>query len=243
MSRDIDRKTGADPAATRQSASAVDRFLATAKAVQATAPAAGAGRLVFALDATLSRQPTWDMACSLQGRMFEACAGLGGLGVQLVYFRGFNECRASAWVGDARRLTSLMSGIDCRGGQTQIGRVLAHVRDEAKRQPVRAFVFVGDAMEESADALCHLAGELGLLGVKGFVFQEGQDIAAETTFREVARLTGGAYARFGAGSAAELLALLKAAATYAAAGRQGLEALASREAGARGLLTQMGGRA
>ncbi len=242
MSRDIERKTAQ---ATPQAASArgeIDRFLASAKAVAASAPPPGAGRLVFALDATLSRQPTWDMACSLQGRMFEACAALGGLGVQLVYFRGFGECRASGWVGDARKLTSLMTGIACQGGETQIRRVLAHVRDEAARQPVRAFVFVGDAMEEDADALCKLAGELGLKGVKAFMFQEGHDPAADATFREIARLTGGAYARFDAGSADRLLALLKAAATYAAAGRQALERLADREAGARGLLTQMGGR-
>jgi hypothetical protein len=242
MSREIDRKTGGDIDAQRSGGAAIDQFLAQAKAVQAVAPPPGAGRLIFALDATLSRQPTWDMACALQGQMFEACAALGGLGVQLIYFRGFNECRASGWVGDARKLTSLMTGIACQGGETQIGRVLMHVRDEAKRQPVRAFIFVGDAMEEDADRLCHLAGELSLNGVKAFMFQEGHDITAETTFREIARLTGGAYARFGSGSAAELLALLKAAATYAAAGRKGLEQLASRENGARGLLTQMGGR-
>jgi hypothetical protein len=218
----------------------IESFLQEAKAVAATAPQPGAGRLVFAMDATMSRQPTWDMACTLQGRMFEACAALGGLGVQLVYFRGFNECRASGWVGDPRKLTELMSKIDCRGGHTQIGRVLAHVRDEAKRQPVRAFVFVGDAMEEHADDLCALAGELSLIGVKGFMFQEGHDVAATAVFREIARLTGGAYARFDAGSAAQLLDLLKAAASYAAGGRGALARLAERESGARGLLTQMG---
>lgn len=218
----------------------IESFLRDAKAVAATAPQPGAGRLVFAMDATMSRQPTWDMACALQGQMFEACAALGGLGVQLIYFRGLSECRASGWVGDPRRLTELMSKIDCRGGHTQIGRVLAHVRDEAKRQPVRAFVFVGDAMEEHADDLCALAGQLSLVGVKGFMFQEGHDVAATATFREIARLTGGAYARFDAGSAAQLLDLLKAAASYAAGGRGALARLAEREAGARRLLTQMG---
>jgi hypothetical protein len=240
----------ADPPKTRDASAVtptsgraeIDRFLQTARTLAASAPAAGAGRLIFALDATMSRQPTWDMACALQGRMFDACAGLGGLGVQLVYFRGFNECRASGWVGDPRRLTELMTRIDCRGGHTQIGRVLAHVRDETKRQPVRAFVFVGDAMEEHADTLCAAAGELGLLGVKGFLFQEGHDGPAASTFREIARLTGGAYARFDSGSAAQLLELLKAAAAYAAGGRGALTALAGREQGARGLLTQMGGR-
>jgi hypothetical protein len=218
----------------------IESFLRQARAVAAQAPAAGAGRLIFGMDATMSRQPTWDLACALQRKMFEACAGLGGLGVQLIYFRGMNECRASGWVGDARRLTEMMSRIDCRGGHTQIGRVLAHVRDETSRRPVRAFVFVGDAMEENVDHLCALAGQLGLLGVKGFLFQEGHDVPATAAFREIARLTGGAYARFDAGSAAQLLDLLRAAASYAAGGRGALARLAERDQGARGLLTQMG---
>src|SRR5205085_1749223 len=114
------------------------------------APAAigeAAGRLVFALDATMSRQPTWDLATGLQGEMFRAAAEASGLAVQLIYFRGFSECRASRWVADARALTELMSRIHCRGGQTQIGRVLQHVRACAGEEKVRALVFVGDAME------------------------------------------------------------------------------------------------
>lgn len=239
MAREPEIKRSSTPAPSAGSASSVDQFLAKAKAVTPAPPPPGAGRLIFAMDATMSRQPTWDMACALQGRMFEACAELGGLGVQLVYFRGMGECRASSWVGDPTRLTQMMGRIACQGGQTQIGRVLAHVRDEARRAPVRAFVFVGDAMEEHADTLCQTAGELGLVGVKGFIFQEGGDASASATFREIARLTGGAYARFDSGSAGQLLALLRGAAAYAAAGRRGLEALASRESEARALLTQM----
>ena len=63
---------------------------------------AAAGRLIFALDATMSRQPTWDIACKLQGEMFETARALGGLDVQLVYFRGFGECRASRLVARGR---------------------------------------------------------------------------------------------------------------------------------------------
>jgi len=238
---DLPKTSTKSPATAAPSGRAeIESFLQSAREVAASGPQPGAGRLIFAMDATMSRQPTWDMACTLQGRMFEASASLGGLGVQLVYFRGFNDCRASGWVGDPRRLTALMSRIDCRGGHTQIGRVLAHVRDEARREPVRAFVLVGDAMEENADDLCALAGELSLIGVKAFMFQEGGDPAAASVFREIARLTGGAYARFDAGSAAQLLDLLKAAASYAAGGRAALQRLAEAEAGARGLLTQIG---
>src|SRR5271170_334197 len=112
------------------------------------APVAGdRGRMIFALDATMSRQPTWDLAQTLQARMFQAAAGLGGLEVQLVYFRGMNECRASSFVSGGQGLAELMSRIDVRGGSTQIRKVLAHARNEARGAKVGALVFVGDAME------------------------------------------------------------------------------------------------
>ena len=81
--------------------------------------------------------------------MFDAAAAVGGLSVQLVYFRGIGESRASPFVANARALRDLMVKIDCRGGQTQIGKVLAHVRREAEKRPVAALAYVGDAMEEN----------------------------------------------------------------------------------------------
>ncbi|MCZ8103019.1 MAG: hypothetical protein O9972_34645 [Burkholderiales bacterium] len=220
-------------------AAAVEAFIADAKAL-APGAAGKRGRLVFALDATMSRQPMWDLACRQQAQMFGSAAAIGGLDVQLCFFRGFSECRASRWVSDARALTDLMTQISVRGGHTQIRKVLEHVRDETRQRPVRALVFVGDAMEEKLDDLAAVAGELRLLGVRAFMFHEGFDPAAEAAFREVARITGGAYARFGAGSGDELAALLRAAAAYAAGGRDALTALARRDgAGAQALLRQM----
>lgn len=215
----------------RAPAEAIDRFLADARRVQPVSPEAARGRLVFALDATMSRQPTWDLACAVQAQMFEAAAGVGGLAVQLVYFRGFNECRASGWVADPRALTGLMSRIDCRGGHTQILRVLRHARAEAPRSGVRVLVFVGDAVEEPVDDLCAVAGELGLLGVKAFVFHEGDDRSAGDAFRQIADLTGGAYARFDARAPGALAGLLRAVAAYATGGVDELRRLAEREAG------------
>ncbi|HEV2559891.1 MAG TPA: VWA domain-containing protein [Microvirga sp.] len=218
----------------------IDSFLNDAKRLQ-PAVAETAPRLVFALDATMSRQPTWDLACRVQGEMFATASALGGLQVQLVYFRGFDECRSSRWVADPRALTGLMSRIDCRGGHTQIARVLRHVRGEAGRTPVRVLVYVGDAMEEPIDDVCALAGELGLLGVKAFMFHEGSDAEAGRAFQEIARLTGGAYARFDAAAPGALADLLRAAAAYAARGVDGLKRLAPESRGARHLLAAMGG--
>jgi hypothetical protein len=213
-------------------------FVEAAKKVPAPAQS-GRGRLIFALDATMSRQPTWDLAQSLQAKMFQAASGLGGLDVQLVYFRGLNECRASNFVSGGQGLKELMSRIDVRGGSTQIRRVLVHARDEARRAKVGALVFIGDAMEENPDALASVAGELALLGVKAFMFQEGRDPAARRAFSEIARLTGGAYSAFDAGASDRLAALLRAAAAYAAGGHAALAREAVADPEARLLLSQM----
>ena len=199
--------------------------------------AVGRGRLIFAMDATMSRQPTWDIALALQADMFQAVKAVGGLDVQLIYFRGTAECRASRWVSDPDALAALMTQVHCAGGYTQIGKVLSHARAEAAKRPVSALVYVGDCMEEQIDDLCGRAGELALLGVPVFLFQEGADVRAEQAFREIARLTKGAYCRFDAGSAAQLRELLAAVAVYAAGGRKALQALTGR--GARQLLQQL----
>lgn len=209
----------------------VNAFLAKVAATPARVAGAGQGRLMFAMDATASREPSWDQACQIQAEMFDATASLGGLDVQLCYFRGFREFRASPWVADARRLARLMSSVRCAGGITQIGRTLEHALDEARRTPVNAVVFIGDCMEEDVDALCATAGELGLLGVRVFMFHEGRDASAERCFREICRLSGGVYSRFDAGSAEHLRQLLAAVAVYAAGGRKALADLGARRGG------------
>ena len=218
----------------------IDGFLDRVKALGPAVEPGRRGRLVFALDATMSRQPTWDQACCMQADMFHEAAAVGGLDIQLVYYRGLAECRASPWVAEAARLGALMSRIDCRSGHTQIGKVLAHARRENDRGKVAALVFIGDAMEESLDDLCAAAGELGLRNVKAFMFQEGYDPVCEQAFREIARLTGGAFCRFAPGAAHELAELLRAAAAYAAGGVKALAELKARSgAGATRLLEQI----
>jgi hypothetical protein len=228
------------PAPASSSSSEVADFLQRIKDLP-PATAAGRGRLVFAMDATMSRQPTWDMALALQSAMFDVVREIGGLDVQLVYFRGHGECRASRWVHDPAALARLMTTVECRGGYTQIGKVLSHARAESEREKVSALVYVGDCMEEKVDDLCGRAGELAILGVPVFLFQEGHDRAAAQAFREIATLTRGAYCRFDQGSAQQLRELLQAVAVYAAGGRTALQRLAdSRNGGAaRRLLADM----
>ncbi len=211
----------------------VDAFLAKVK----TMPKGDGGRLIFAMDATMSRQPTWDRALGIQSEMFMETKKVGGLAVQLVYFRGFNECRASGWVNDPEALSKLMTKVDCRGGNTQIGKVLTHIRQQAQKVKVGAVVFVGDAFEERIDEVCQKAGEVGLLGVPVFMFQEADDLAAEKAFREIAKLTRGAYYKLNSGSASVLAELLRAVAAYASGGKAALESSGSQAA--RALLQQL----
>lgn len=234
------RSTGdaTSPRVTSSAAADIAAFVAKAKTLAPGAVGAR-GRLVFALDATMSRQPTWDMACALQADMFREAAAIGSLDIRLVYYRGLGECRASGWISDSNQLARLMSRITVQGGNTQIGKVLTETRREAVAAGVRALVFVGDAMEEPVDALCVKAGELGMLKVPVFMFQEGHDPLAEQAFREIARLTGGAWCRFDPGAAAQLRELLRAAAAYAAGGREALLRLSRPGSGAAQLLGQM----
>jgi len=195
-------------------------------------PKSSAGRLIFALDATASREPTWQSAQQLQREMFDTAAGLGGLEIQLCYYRGLAEFYASRWTLDAGSLRHEMSGVECIGGYTQIARVLEHAQVEAHRQKISALVLIGDCMEENLDLLLRHAGALGLMGVRAFLFQEGYDSTAEMAFKQIAKLTQGAYCRFDARSAAQLRELLGAVAAYAAGGLSALEQYSRERKGA-----------
>ena len=218
----------------------VARFLAAARTAPPVAkPSAGTAttRILFALDATASREPTWDLATNLHAELFEAAAGTG-VAVQLAYYRGYREFHASPWSTSAPALLAQMTGVACRGGITQIARLLGHALAESKRGRIQALVFVGDACEEPPDQVAHAAGQLAVLGVPCFVFQEGADPLAARVFRDIAAITGGAHVPFAAGSADELRALFGAVAAYAAHGRRGVQAI--RHKAVRGLLAQLG---
>ncbi|MDB5371117.1 MAG: hypothetical protein JWP20_2675 [Roseomonas sp.] len=222
----------------RPASAEITAFLARAAAVPAVRPATHRpGRLLFAVDATASRQASWDRACHLQTEMFQAAAAHGGLEVQLAYYRGFGEFAATPYLSDGAALARRMAGVRCLGGQTQIGRVLDHALRETALRKLAALVFVGDAVEEEADPLCHLAGQLGLRGTPAFTFQEGSNPAATAILRQVARLSGGAHAPFDSGSAGALRDLLRAVAVYAAGGRAALGLLST--GGARALAAQL----
>ena len=204
----------------------VDQFLAQ---VDSLKPVVQDGttrpRLAFVIDATASRQHTWDCASQLQGEMLQAVEHLGGLEIQVLWFRGFSELKKTPWLGDGTRLANMMSGVTCRAGKTQIERSLRQLLRESSEHPVRACVYIGDACEEPSATLFKLAGQLGLKGTAIFMFQEGQDQRAAEVFERISQLSGGVYCRFDQQSADMLRELLGAVAAYAAGGKTAVQQL------------------
>lgn len=223
-----------------QRPAAVAEFLDRLRSQPPSGAAPGSGRLIVAIDATASREPTWDQASRIQGEMFEATAALGGLSIQLVFYRGYDECRTSRWVTTAAELHRLMATVRCMAGSTQIGRILNHAIAETHRQKVGTLVFVGDAFEEQIDAIATPAGELGKLLVPVFLLQEGHEPVATAAFGQIARLSGGAHLSFDLGAIHRLKELLGAVAVYAAGGKQALLSYAAGKTAVLQLTSRLG---
>lgn len=200
----------------------VKAFLEQASKVPVPAESKSLGRLIFAMDATASREPCWDMACQIQADMFTETAALGQLQIQLCYYQGYGEFYAKNWTQNASQLQQEMTSVRCKSGQTQIQRILKHTLSQANSHKINALVFIGDHMEELADNLLETAGQLALRGIPVFIFHEGNDPIAEQTFRRISKITKGAYCRFNQSSAEQLRALLNAVAIYAVGGLSAL---------------------
>jgi hypothetical protein len=213
----------------------VDRFLAT--------QGAASGRMIFTLDATASRQPTWGLARELTSSMIHEAASVGSLSLQLVYFRGGADGRAqcvvSDWTTSAAKLAEWMGRVECKSGYTQIGKALERAASETLRARVSAVVLIGDMAEDDPDRILGEAATLGRHGTPVFAFLEGYDPQAESVFRDVARLSNGAFGRFDAGAKKQLRDLLNGAAAFAAGGIKALEA--RKDESSRLLLTQLKG--
>lgn len=205
------------------SANQLDNFIEQIKNAPVPVSHTGRGRILFALDATASRERSWDHASHIQNEMFVAADKLGGLQLKLCYFRGFNDFYASDWLSDSSHLQTIMGKVHCMAGHTQIGKILHQALQDTRKHKVDAVILIGDCCEESIDHLCALAGELGLLSTPIFVFQEGNELTSKRTFKEIARLSGGAYHSFDSYSAHLLKQLLTAVAIYATGGKKALE--------------------
>ena len=126
--------------ATPSPRSETETFLAQVKALTPTTAPGQRGRLIFALDATMSRQPTWNTARRLQSEMFREAANIGGLDIQLVYYRGFGECRASGWISQPEKLAGLMKvGKEFATHETVVHSHKEYARGDVNTNTVEGF--------------------------------------------------------------------------------------------------------
>ena len=193
--------------------SEVESFLEKVARTPVPRDAGKSGRLIFALDATASRQATWDISMDIQAQMFSESSMIGRLSVQLVYYQ---------FSSDSAYILKDMAGVYCVGGRTQICRVLHHALEQHNKERVDALVLVGDACEENIDLVCDLAGQMGVSNLPAFTFHEGYDADGRQAFAEISRLSGGVFSEFDSSSPEILRRLLAEVAVFAVGGRKEL---------------------
>lgn len=208
------------------SRSKVDSFLAEVESLPPAARDPGqAARLAFVIDATASRQPTWDMASQVQAEMLDSVQRIGGLEMQVLWFRGFGELKKTPWSRNGLQLARLMSGVSCKAGQTQIERCLRELLRQSGEQQINAAVYVGDCCEEPEAVLFQLAGKLGVINTPLFVFQEGRNARAARIFEQLSARSSGVYCQLDQSSPELLKELLGAVACFATGGKRALKSL------------------
>ena len=188
-----------------------------------------AGRLIFGLDLTGSREPGLKQARIATAAMFDAIRNFGRIEVKLVYYRGSRECRESSWCADADVLRRSMLKLSCERGGTQIAKLLRLVL--AQNEKLSAVVFVGDHCEDAEDELVQLAGKLGEKHIPLFMFHECADyddrsLVAQPVFKRMAELSGGVYVEFKPDSGDVLREMLSSIAAFSAGGIEAVERMA-----------------
>jgi hypothetical protein len=175
-------------------------------------------RLVFAVDATASREPAWAAARQVTDALVKALPG--ELDVALAVHGGSRVHTFTAFTSDARTLRDLAAGVDCHAGMTRLLPILAA---SLKRQAVRVVIYIGDVFEESLPQGRQLADQMGAQGIKLIVLHDTADRSARRdaeVFWDLAKRTGGCVLPFDATASGRLRDILSAVAVYAVGGEK-----------------------
>lgn len=200
-------------------------------------------RLLFAMDATASREQSWNVALEITGAMFEAVPG--ALDVALAYHGGGRVREVTPFSSNAKAFLDKVQQVRCIAGVTALNQVL----DRATQiGGLKALIYIGDCFEENSTLAVEFAQQLKLRGVRCFMFHDtssggqGYDVqTANTVFASIAQITGGALLPFDENSPDLVKALLEAIAVYAAQGIKALEQKRASLPAARLLLEQIRG--
>jgi hypothetical protein len=195
-------------------------------------------RLVFAVDATASREPAWAAAKQVTDALVKALPG--ELDVALAVHGGSRVHTFTAFTDDANTLRDRAAGVTCQAGLTRLLPILATV---VKRPAVRVVVYIGDVFEESMHQGRRLADAMGTHGTKLIVLHDTSDPAARRdaeVFWDLVKRTGGCVLPFDASAPDLLRELLSAVAVYAVGGEKLLRERRHELPGAVALLEQLG---
>ena len=200
----------------------------------AAALAGGRPRMVFAIDATASREAAWSTARDVTDALFGAVPGV--LDVALAVHGGGEVHTFSEFSPDAAAIRQAAANVTCRAGGTQLVEIMERVRDEPR---VKVLLYIGDAFEEFEEDAVAAARDLARAGTRCIILQDADDAHAATVFGAMAELTGGALLPFDGTAPGRLRDLLRAVATLAAGGVKLLEARQKALPGARHLLENL----
>lgn len=189
--------------------------LATPAGRAVGAPAERRPRLVFGVDATASREPTWTSAKQITDRMFDAIPG--ALDVALAVHGGSQLHTFTEFSADPQAFRAQAARVRCEAGQTQICELL-HRAIEAGG--VRVVSYIGDAFEEMPEEAFALADRCKLRGIKVVILADQAGEHALQVFREIAERTGGAVLDFRSGELDLMGEVLEGVAALALGGRK-----------------------
>lgn len=198
-------------------------------------------RLLFSMDATASREASWNVAKEITDAMFKAVPG--ALDVALAYHGGGHLQEITPFSSDTKAFLDKVHTVHCQAGMTALNEILDEATEISR---LKALIYIGDCFEENLDAAIELAQQLKLKGVRCFMFHEtssgslGYNVdTAHEVFGKIAQITGGALLPFDENSPQMVKQLLEAIAFYAVQGIKALEQKAKYLPAARLLLQQM----
>jgi hypothetical protein len=192
-------------------------------------------KLLFSMDATASRQPSWDVAQEITLSMFDVMPG--GLKIALAYHSGGHLKAVTDFRADAAYFKDQIAGVQCEAGLTALCEIL----ESASEIPaLSSLIYIGDCFEERLDTASRLAQKLKTNGVRCFMFLEGDDGEAREAFNTIAEITGGAVFPFEQQSLVRVKEKLDAIAAFSAGGMKLLKENQGRLPGARELIAKLG---
>lgn len=197
-------------------------------------------RLVFAADATASREEQWEAAKELTDALFSAIPG--GIEVALAVHGGGRLHTWTPFTSRPDKLRDLAARVKIQAGETRLLDVLRRTLEDPR---ISVVVYIGDRFEESRELARQVAKALKLQQTRLIILHDrgmGYDLEIEdaaSVFAALAELTGGTVLPFDISALARLRELLAAVAVLAIGGTSMLAAKQETMPGARLLLQHL----